>query len=672
MIPLDRQQVKEKERTVEVAFSSEEPCVRFWGIEILSHAPGAMNMSRMKKGAAVLEEHRPPQIGVIDSCRCDKEDRRGRAIVRFSKSAKGEEVFQDVLDEIRQNVSVGYMIDEEPVQVKPEDMDDGLKNLSIKEQLPVYLIKKWTPYEVSFVAIPADTSVGVGRSEDEIVPVVATDTKALLAELCDAVKQSVMENLARNIETAITETHNASAAAAANQPPAGEKEERVMPESKKELSLEEIEQDRQRTSNAAAQKERERVNEIHTRASKHGIPHFIRDKAITEGTSIEEFRGICLTRIGEGTPLDTPAAELGLTRSDLKRYSIARAILSMDKNANVDAGFERECHAELLKRGVTTIKGGILVPYDVMRKRANDRFQRDLDTTSSGGALGGYLVGTDHAGSEFIDVLRNRMLIRALGARILSGLKGSVVIPRRTAGAATYWVAEGVAPTEGANTYGQLSLTPKNIAANIDYTRNLLLQSDPSVDALVNGDLAIALALGIDAAAFKGTGADGQPTGIALTANIGGFTGTSLDWAAILNAETDVATANADAATCAYITTPAVRALLKARVKASSTWSPIWEDAGTPFAGGAGGVGNGSAGSGRVNGYRAEVSNQLTAATMFFGDFSQLVLAEWGVLELMVNPYTQSKAGIIEVTAFQTVDVGVRYPGAFSYASSIT
>lgn len=402
------------------------------------------------------------------------------------------------------------------------------------------------------------------------------------------------------------------------------------------------------------------------------VPQFVVKKAVEDGMPLDDFQRMVLARVENGKPINTPVNELGLSRQEIKRYSVSRAILSQWKESKVDASFEEACHKELLGRmGGDERRGGILIPYDVMRQKA-DTGRRDLDTTSSSGQVGGYLVGTDNVGSEFIDVLRNRMLIRSLGARILTGLRGSVTIPRRTVGATAYWVSEGVAPTEGTNTYGQLALSPKNVAANVDYTRNLLLQSNPSVDALVNGDLAVSLALGIDAAAFKGSGDSGQPTGIAITGSIGGFTGPSLDWAAILNAETDVATANADSTMCAYVTTPAVRALLKARVKATSTWSPIWEDLGTQFLYAGGFTGNGASGTGRVNGYRAEVTNQITAATMFFGDFSQLVLAEWGVLELVVDPYTQSKTGIIQVTAFQSVDVGVRYPGAFTYASSIT
>ena len=170
-------------------------------------------------------------------------------------------------------------------------------------------------------------------------------------------------------------------------------------------------------------------------------------------------------------------------------------------------------------------------------------------------------------------------------------------------------------------------------------------------------DLAKVLAVAIDLAALEGSGSSGQPTGIANTAGIGSVTGTSIAYAGIVEFQTDVAGSNALAANCAYVTTPAVAALLKQRVKVASTYSPIWE---------------GNVLDGNVDGYRAMSTNQVTAASMVFGDFSQVVIGEWGMLELALNPYANFTAAISGIRAIQTVDVGLRYAGAFSRATSIT
>jgi HK97 family phage major capsid protein len=200
-------------------------------------------------------------------------------------------------------------------------------------------------------------------------------------------------------------------------------------------------------------------------------------------------------------------------------------------------------------------------------------------------------------------------------------------------------------------------MSPRNVGAYQEVSRQLMLQSDPSVDALVMSDLAKVLALAIDLAAYEGSGSSGQPTGISQTAGIGSVTGTSIAYAGILEFQTDVAASNALAANCAYITTPAVASLLMQRARFSSTDTPLW---------------TGNILDGQVSGFRAMSTLQLTAASMIFGDFSQVVIGEWGMLEIALNPYANFTAAITGIRAIQTVDVGVRIPGAFSRATSIT
>ena len=145
--------VNQDARTVELAFSSEAPVQRWYGTEILSHAPEAVVMTRLNDGAALLLDHDwEKQIGVVETVSIDA-DRRGRAVVRFGKSARAEEIFQDIADGIRRHVSVGYrIIDAERTEIK--DGED------------TWTITKWEPFEISIVSVPADTSVGVGRSMD--------------------------------------------------------------------------------------------------------------------------------------------------------------------------------------------------------------------------------------------------------------------------------------------------------------------------------------------------------------------------------------------------------------------------------------------------------------------------------------------------------------------------
>lgn len=134
-------------RTFTIPVSSELPVQRWWGTEILDHSPEAIDLSRLQDGAPVLLDHDPTrQIGVVEHAQAGA-DRRLMSTIRFSRATLGEEVLQDVNDGIRRNVSIGYGIDE--VVAAGED---------------TYIVKRWTPYEISLTSIPADNQVGFGRS----------------------------------------------------------------------------------------------------------------------------------------------------------------------------------------------------------------------------------------------------------------------------------------------------------------------------------------------------------------------------------------------------------------------------------------------------------------------------------------------------------------------------
>lgn len=149
-LSIEKREVDEEARTVELAFSSESPVERWYGIEVLSHDKGAMRMDRLNNGAALLLNHDAGQhIGVVESARMDN-DKRGRAVVRFGRSALAEEVWQDVRDGIRSLVSVGYMIHE-------------IEETTPRNGIPEIRVTDWEPLEVSIVSVPADASVGVGR-----------------------------------------------------------------------------------------------------------------------------------------------------------------------------------------------------------------------------------------------------------------------------------------------------------------------------------------------------------------------------------------------------------------------------------------------------------------------------------------------------------------------------
>lgn len=145
--------VVEDDRRVRMAISSEQPVERSFGVEVLDHSPESIDLSFLNSGRApLLLDHDPEkQIGVIESVSLDGNTRKLRAVVRFGKGSQASEIYDDVADNIRGNVSIGY-------QIKKMMRDTNDKS--------IYRATSWMPLEASIVSIPADVTVGVGRSAE--------------------------------------------------------------------------------------------------------------------------------------------------------------------------------------------------------------------------------------------------------------------------------------------------------------------------------------------------------------------------------------------------------------------------------------------------------------------------------------------------------------------------
>ncbi|HKQ24096.1 MAG TPA: phage major capsid protein [Burkholderiales bacterium] len=623
----NRASVKKNERTVEISFSSEEAKVARWfGKEILSHARGAVNLERFNSGRAnLLVNHDPSDwVGVIESARVD-DDKVGRAVVRFGNSERANEVFQDVQDGILTSVSVGYSRDEMRLTKTGKDEDDE------------YTVTRWSPFEASLVTIPADQKVGVGRAAEGQVHQPAVSATS---------QESPMTTETRGAATQTADDVAATAAAGAD-------------------AVQRAQETVQKMSAVEMEKARRSAIEKLCKANK--LDDRMRDTWISQGYTIDQVADDILLILEErGRSNPQPASRLGLTTQETQRFSLSRAILAAASKDNdwSKAGFELECSRSVAQRmGKIAEPHKFYVPFEVIERPLDHQVReylanlgrRDLTVATAG--AGGFLVSTENMG--FIEMLRNRSVAFRLGARRLSGLQGSVTVPRQSAAATAVWLAnEASTATESQQTFVQMALAPKNVGAYTEISRQLMLQSSPGAEGIVTDDLAQVVSVAVDLATLEGTGSGGQPTGISATAGIGSVTGTSLAAAGVLEFQADIAGANVTPMRPGYATTPAVAALLMVRPELPSTGTTrLW---------------TGNLWDGALFGMPAMSSNQLTAASMIFGDWQEVVVGEWGVLEVEVNPYANFQAGIIGVRAIYSMDVGVRRPFAFSRATSIT
>lgn len=428
--------------------------------------------------------------------------------------------------------------------------------------------------------------------------------------------------------------------------------------------------------------EQTRAAQIVELCSAHGITDRAADY-IRSGKSVGEI-GIEIAREARQSLQAMSAASVELSEQEARRYSISRAILSQlpKSEGGVEAGFEREISDEIESRLPASVKrhGGIFVPNRIKASdagafgaRINPALLAQVSAIDP--ALGQRLAtlntGTPTAGGnavfveggELIDMLRPRMRVVALGAQTLSGLSAEIAFPRQTGSSSWTWRSEnpGSDLSDSDATIGQVLLSPKSGSATTGYTRQLLTIASIDVDAFVQNDLAMVAALGIDAAAIAGPGTN-APTGILNTSGVNvveiDTNGGKPTFTHIVQLETEVATDNADIGVMGYLTTPGIRGLLKTTEMFSGTnGMPVWQGS-------------------EMNGYRAEVSTQvpsdLTKGTgtnlhaILFGVWSQLLVGYFGAYELVVDPYSKKKQGIIEVTAFQMAGVAVRHPEAFA------
>lgn len=149
--------VEGQERTVELSFSSEEPYSRWWGVEILDHTNGCVDLNRLNEIGCVLFNHnRDKVIGRI--LEASNENGRCTATVRFDDDEQSDIIYKKVQGGTLKGVSVGYLVD------SWEEVAPGKQSADGRFTGPCEIAKRWTPYEISIVSVPADPTVGVGRN----------------------------------------------------------------------------------------------------------------------------------------------------------------------------------------------------------------------------------------------------------------------------------------------------------------------------------------------------------------------------------------------------------------------------------------------------------------------------------------------------------------------------
>jgi HK97 family phage major capsid protein len=662
---------------IPISISSGVTLERHFGREILVHTPEAINFEYAKNGLPFHADHDSTrQIGLVEDVALAP-DGKLRGMLRKGNHPDSDWYFKDIEAGIRSNISVGYRLDELDTEAEPG----------------TYRWTRWAPYEVSTVSIPADLSVGVGRSEPapmrftfEMTPGASVKEVTVNAP-ASAVKREEGTNvgpcandgcnhdfashqdegMACQADGCVcpgyVQSPNTPEAPRAAVPtplaPQGEKENRTMSENTP-------------GSDAPAHKpgliavsledKRKEQADIYRLANAHGLAEQA-PSWVERGLSMSEVKAeIFDMNRSRMQPVDVPGY-LGLSAKEGLKYDYTRAIRNqINKQWENEGGFEKEVSDAVAKR-LGKQPRGMFIPLDlpVMTRAA---VTGNMATTSS---LGG--AGVQTSVLSLIDLLRNKMLVRQLGATVLSGLTGNITFPRHIVANTMAWEGENpaTAHANSAATFDNVALSPKTAMASSAYSRQLLIQESFDVSSFIQNDLATVLAVGMDLAAIDGTGANSQPTGIMRQTGVTTIvhTGTAAGgiptWAELVSYETQVATNNADIGTFHWITTPGMRGKLKTVLKSTTAGSTyLWESDNT------------------INGYAAHATNQVPSGLTFgtsttvahgivFGNWAELLIGEWGgALEVVIDPYTSAKQGMVEITQMLLVDIAVKHPKAFA------
>lgn len=411
----------------------------------------------------------------------------------------------------------------------------------------------------------------------------------------------------------------------------------------------------------AITQERTRASEITAIGQRFEMAPEIVSAAIADGTSTDKFRSQVMDQLDNSNSESTRSGStMGvLRRSQDRPYSLTRAIAAELSGNWKDAGFEREC-AEELSRSMGRAATGIYVPSLALAGR-------DLLTTGNAGSL----IGTDHMASQFIDALRPEVQVMQLGARVLPGLRENVSIPRMPAGTSAEWIAEDAAATESTPNFDSVTLTLKQLSARTRMSRRQIKQSLPGLDAVLQSDLRREIAIAVDRAAIAGTGSTLQPQGILNTPGIGNHD--LLDTAARQIAYADVndlmamvEDAGVPMRSLAFLSNPKVKAKLLSAPKFSGGDTAVLTSSGSDLT---------------IDGVKAAftslVPSNLTAdaftdlSALIFGAWSELLIGQWGGIDVIVDDKTESDRGNVRITAHSEWDIAVRNPQSFSAITDI-
>ena len=644
------------DRTIEVAFSSDAEVDMWYGSEVLLHGTKNVDLSYLNasKSPFLLNHssyNTDNQVGVIESARVD--GHMGYATVKFGQGVRASEYYQDVLDGIRSCISVGYEVNEWEIQ-DAESRD------------PKYIAKKWTPREVSLVTFPADDSVGVIRGE----------RSDFMFELQKEGDEDMLTRQDLNTKP------DDDDGGAPDTPP-----DDVQRDNKDDDSQDGGDAGNSKPTDVRGGYDNEAAL-IFKMCRDLKQPDERAYRAIQEKKPFVEFATeltseLTNARIAPDGSVDVDAVArfegLDVEDKDVKAFRMTELIAGqLEGNSDKAGGFEREiCGAEAEKRSEAGMKTeGFAIPGSIVSQSSRYHQQRALAriieheevqkrTTLTAGTnvTAGHLIDSELRPEALIEWLYGEFAVSRAATWLMNAM-GNIAIPKQNGRTVATWGTETSVAAESNPTFELLELSPKELKVITPFTKTFAIQSSVDAENLVRRDLMNGLGEALDTALLYGTGANGQISGVTQidaikmaspTQKISYSKADGITYTNCLNAIEKIGNNNAAGPGMEWITSWKFWMQAKGTAMLTNGSYPIWYE-------------------NMIADFMATATSQVKQGTVgtvanadhaFIANWMYLLVAMWGGMDIVVDPYTLADRGMIRVVGFYRVDCDFAHDEAF-------
>ncbi|EJE7577319.1 phage major capsid protein [Escherichia coli] len=636
----------------EIAFSSTQPYQRqFWDEqnqemvvldEILVHTPEAVDLSRLNNNAPLLFNHNfDNHIGVVCNARIDA-DNVGRALVKFSKHGTlANDIRNKVIEGTMEKISVGYDIKEYQIDYA-------------KGQL---IVTKWAPFEISFVTVPADDSVGLNRSLNTIT-VNLEAKRDMTKEQIEEIKEE--QEPAQVEETPVEEN---------KEPEVEETQERQVEENKEDENLEDgkdakhpesVDDDSSTVREAeevkeereAAPVEEEKIEKVAERSEEDEleIREIARELNINEDDeefkralankeiTPEAFRTKALNKIATAQRNNEQQIKDSKMEKTFDLNNVIRSLVDGEALGANEAEFSAMAATATMQRGRAARGGSVFVPTAAMRAAADGNTKATLTAVTDEKLLN----------DSYVAMLLPESVLGRLGVKVLSGLTSPTAIPKMTASSVESFgfVDENGAAPEGKAEFANVKMAPKTFAGGNPISR-ASLKTVPGIATLITDHINQAVRIKLEQLILSDKENARGPAGVIKQLVDAGRVEkkAAFSYKDFLKEIAKLTDAGVPAQAIKFAMSGATAAELESTLKDNGVSGYIIEN-------------------GKLAGYDVVTSGVIPVDHIVLGSFDAITIGEWGGLELDIDDTTYRAQSAIVPRIWVDLDYVVTQPEA--------